>query len=111
LKNFINNIQIKKILPPPKKKKVNRDEQSLLSKDYKISNNGLSLTQRKRKVVMIAKRKFMGISGHQMNSVSIYKQNMETNPKKLNKEFSQMQIQVPILICLKISYSNKFAKL
>ena len=53
----------------------------------------------------------MGISGHQMNSVSIYKQNMETNPKKLNKEISQMQIQVPILICLKISYSNKFAKL
>jgi hypothetical protein len=66
-------------MPPQKKKKVSRDEQLPLCKDYKINKYGVSLIQRRRKVVMIVKRRFMGISGHQMNSVNICKQNMEIN--------------------------------
>jgi hypothetical protein len=82
LKNFTNNIQIKKILPLPRKKKVSQDGQLPLYKDYKISKYGVSLIQKRKKVVMIVKRRCMGISGHQTNLVNIYKQNMEINPKK-----------------------------
>ena len=80
--NIINNIQIKKLQPHLKKKKVSKDEQLPLCKDYKINKHGVNLNQKKKKAVTIVKRKFMGISGRQMNLVSIYKQNLEINQKK-----------------------------